>query len=59
VRCDLRGNDEGDACASTQEAKGLCAPDGGATLECRDGRFVRTNVCRTCMTQGDLIICTP
>lgn len=59
VRCDMHGNLAGDACASSAEAKGLCAADGKGTLECRDGVLRLTNVCRTCTEQNDTIICTP
>jgi hypothetical protein len=59
VRCDMSGNTEGDACASSAERKGLCTADGKATLECIDGVLKRTNVCRTCMVSGETVLCQP
>jgi hypothetical protein len=59
VTCDMSANVEGDACASTAEGKGLCTTDGLGTLECRDGRLVKTNTCRTCTVVGDQVICQP
>lgn len=59
VSCDMTGNAEGDACASTAEAKGLCTTDGKGTLECRDGTLVKTNTCRTCTVSGDTVVCQP
>jgi hypothetical protein len=59
VRCDMHGNLPGDACASSEEAKGLCSADGRGTLECRSGVLVLTNVCRTCTEINDTIICQP
>ncbi|MBM4782322.1 MAG: hypothetical protein GQE15_31990 [Archangiaceae bacterium] len=57
--CDMNGNLEADACASSFEGKGLCTADGGGTLECRSGLLVKTNICRTCMVSGDVVICQP
>ncbi|MFO0600477.1 MAG: hypothetical protein U0228_34530 [Myxococcaceae bacterium] len=57
ITCDMNGAIEGDACASSAEGRGLCT-DGG-TLECRDGRFVKTNTCRSCVVQNDTVVCTP
>ena len=59
VKCDMSANVEGDACASTAEGKGLCTTDGLGTLECRDGKLVKTNTCRTCTVTGDQVICQP
>jgi len=59
VKCDMSGNVEGDACASTAEGKGLCTSDGLGTLECRDGKLVKTNTCRSCTVTGDQVICQP
>lgn len=59
VKCDMSGNDENDACASTAEGKGLCTKDGLGTLECRDGKLIKTNTCRTCTVSGDTVICQP
>lgn len=59
VKCDMSLNVEGDECASSAEGKGLCTSDGLATLECRDGKLVKTNTCRTCTVTGDQVICQP
>ncbi len=59
VKCDMTGNDVGDACASTAEGKGLCTKDGLGTLECRDGVLVKTNTCRSCVVQDPTVICQP
>jgi hypothetical protein len=64
VKCDMSGNVEGDACASSAVGKGLCAAGGTATLECRDdgtgaAKLVKTNTCRSCSIQGDNVVCQP
>ncbi len=59
VKCDMTGNAEGDACASSAEGKGLCTTDKQGTLECRDGSLKKTNSCRTCEVTGDTVTCTP
>ncbi len=59
VKCDMTADVEGDNCASTAEGKGLCTADGMATLECRDGKLVKTNTCRTCTVMNDQVVCTP
>lgn len=64
VRCDMSGDVEGDACASSAIGKGLCAAGGTATLECRDdgtgnAHLVKTNTCRSCAVQGDNVVCQP
>jgi hypothetical protein len=59
VKCDMSGNVEGDACASSAERKGLCTSDGKATLECLDGTLKKTNMCRTCMVSGETVVCQP
>lgn len=59
VKCDMTANQEGDNCASSAEGKGLCTADGLATLECRDGKLVKTNDCRTCVVMNDQVVCTP
>ena len=59
VKCDMTGNAEGDACASSAEGKGLCTSDGQGTLECRDGKLLKTNTCRTCSVSGELVTCQP
>lgn len=59
VRCDMSNNNEGDACASSAERKGLCTADGKATLECIDGSLRKTNTCRTCMVSGETVVCQP
>ncbi|MEW6433696.1 MAG: hypothetical protein AB1730_19490 [Myxococcota bacterium] len=63
VKCDMSGNMEGDACASSAAGKGLCSGM-TATLECREdmnGNLVltKTNDCRTCTVTGDQVICQP
>lgn len=57
--CDMTGNLEADACASSSEGKGLCTADGGGTLECQSGVLVKTNICRTCAVSGDVVTCQP
>lgn len=59
VKCDMTGNVENDACASSAERKGLCTSDGKATLECIDGVLKKTNTCRTCMVSGETVVCQP
>ncbi len=59
VKCDMTADLEGDNCASSAEGKGLCTTDGTATLECRDGKLVKTNTCRTCVVMNDQVTCTP
>lgn len=57
VKCDMSGNQAGDACASTAEGKGLCAPGNKATLECRSGQLVETNTCQSCTVQNNQVLC--
>ncbi|MBI3182035.1 MAG: hypothetical protein HYZ28_07805 [Myxococcales bacterium] len=57
IKCDMSGNLEGDACASTAEGKGLCNSTQTATLECREGVLRKTNDCITCTVTGDQIAC--
>lgn len=59
IRCDMSGNAVGDNCATSAEAKGLCAQDGLSTLECRDGKLVRTSTCTSCSVASEEIRCTP
>lgn len=59
VSCDMRGNREGDLCASSAEGKGLCTEDNLGTLECRQGVLLKTNTCRTCAVANGLVTCTP
>ncbi len=59
VSCDMSANDEGDNCASSAQGRGLCTKDMKGTLECRDGKLVKTNTCRSCAVTGDQVICTP
>ncbi len=59
VKCDMTGNVEGDACATSAENKGICAKDGTAALECRSGKLVKTMTCRSCAVMGDFVTCTP
>ena len=60
VRCDMTGNKEGDNCASTAQGRGLCTDDMKGTLECREGKLVKTNTCgRSCTIMGDQVICSP
>lgn len=59
VKCDMTGNAENDACASSAEGKGLCTSDGQGTLECREGKLVKTNTCRSCTVANDLVTCQP
>ena len=57
VKCDMTGNDVGDNCASTADTKGLCTKDGLGTLQCYDGKLVKTNTCRSCSVNGDTVVC--
>lgn len=65
VKCDMSGNVEGDACASSAEGKGMCTADGKATLECRTpqtesvSKMVKTHDCRTCSIVDGNVKCTP
>lgn len=59
VKCDMSLNEENDACASSAQGRGLCTKDMMATLECREGKLVKTNPCRTCTVSGDQVVCTP
>ncbi len=59
VKCDMTGNEVGDACASTADTKGLCSKDGKATLQCYDGTLKQTNTCRSCTVSGDTVVCQP
>jgi hypothetical protein len=59
IRCDMTGNLENDACASTAEGRGICTGDGLGTLECRSGTLVKTNTCRSCSVSGDQVVCQP
>ncbi len=59
VKCDMTGNAEGDNCASTADTKGLCTKDGLGTLQCYDGKLVKTNTCRSCSVNGDTVVCNP
>lgn len=59
VVCDLVGDVAGDACASSVEGQGLCAPSGKAVLECRQGTLVMTRTCSTCTTSSTQVTCQP
>jgi hypothetical protein len=59
VKCDMTGNSEGDNCASSAEGKGLCTSDNAGVLQCRDGKLVKTNTCRSCSVSGDVVTCQP
>ncbi len=59
VRCDVSGNRDGDACASSAEGRGLCRSDGKAVLECRMGVLEETATCSDCMEEDDQIVCQP
>ncbi|MBK7860203.1 MAG: hypothetical protein IPJ65_16630 [Archangiaceae bacterium] len=71
IKCDMSGNMEGDACASSAVGSGLCTGDGKATLECRHddssgtNTLKKTNTCRSCevkrntTTGKDEVVCTP
>jgi hypothetical protein len=59
IRCDMTGNQENDACASTAEGRGICTADKLGTLECRSGILVKTNTCRACDVSGDQVVCQP
>jgi hypothetical protein len=57
VTCDMSGDVAGDACASTAEGLGLCTAAGTATLECRNGTLVQTNVCTSCAVTNGQVTC--
>ncbi len=59
IKCDMTGNVEGDNCASSAAGKGLCTADNKGTLECRDGKLVKTNECRSCRIDGETVVCEP
>jgi hypothetical protein len=59
VTCDMAGNEATDSCASSAEGKGLCGPGGTSTLECRDGFLIKTNACKTCTVDADIVVCQP
>lgn len=59
VDCDLTGALENDFCASTAEGKGLCTADGKGTLECQQGKFVKTNECSGCAVTETQVTCNP
>jgi hypothetical protein len=59
VKCDMSLNEEGDNCASSAQGRGLCTPDMKGTLECREGKLVKTNTCRSCTVTGDQVVCSP
>jgi hypothetical protein len=59
VKCDMSASQEGDACASTAQGRGLCTSDMKGTLECREGVLVKTNNCRSCAVNGDQVVCSP
>ena len=59
ISCDMSADLENDNCASTAEGRGLCTTDMMGTLECRDGVLVKTNTCRSCMVNGDQVVCSP
>lgn len=57
ISCDMSANMEGDACASSTEGQGICAPGGKAALTCRSGTLVKTNDCASCTIVGDQVSC--
>lgn len=71
IKCDMSGNQENDACASSAVGSGLCSTDGKATLECRNdpangsNSLKKTNTCRSCAvmrnatTGKDEVTCQP
>lgn len=71
IKCDMSGNMEGDACATSAVGSGLCTSDMKATLECRNdptamtNTLKKTNTCRTCTvtrnmtTMKDEVVCQP
>jgi hypothetical protein len=65
VSCDMSGNAEGDACASSVVNTGQCSADGKATLECQSNAssgaltLVKTNTCSSCSATGTEILCQP
>ncbi len=59
ITCDISKNSAGDACASTQEAKGICTADQKAVLECRSGLLVKRSDCQTCTVDNNKVVCQP
>ena len=59
IRCDMTNNLENDNCASSAEGRGLCTADGLGTLECRSGKLVKTNTCRSCTVTNEQVVCQP
>jgi len=57
VTCDTSASMEGDACAASAEARGICTQDGSALLECRRGTFVKTRSCRSCVEESGQLVC--
>jgi hypothetical protein len=59
VRCDVSGNRDGDACASSAEGRGLCRSDKKAVLECRQGVLEETATCSDCTEENNEVVCAP
>lgn len=59
IKCDMSANEENDNCASSAQGRGLCTKDMKGTLECREGKLVKTNSCRSCTVTGDQVVCSP
>lgn len=59
VTCDMSQSREGDACAASVEAHGVCDPTGTAVLTCRNGTLIKTNDCSRCSVVAGQISCEP
>ncbi len=59
IKCNMVGNQVGDACASTAENRGICRADAKAVLECRSGVLAETNTCSSCEVQNEQVVCHP
>jgi hypothetical protein len=59
IQCDMRGNDDGDACAASAEGSGMCTANGRAVLECRMGVLVQVKLCSVCTMDSNRVTCQP
>lgn len=57
ITCDMSANRENDNCAVAAEGTGLCAADGKAVLQCRDGALRAITTCATCAVENGTVRC--
>lgn len=59
VKCDVSGNQSGDACATTMVRTGICATDLKSSLICdpTDLAFKVASTCRTCTVEDMKVKC--